>query len=50
MTDGSDRRVLEYTPGEVYQSLVQEAGSLTKRGILAYMKDIAPMDGSNYTV
>ena len=42
--DSSDRRVLEYTPDEVYQSLIQEAGPLTKRSILAYMREIAPMD------
>ena len=36
------RRVLQYTPEEVYESLIQENGSLTKRQVLSYIKEIAP--------
>jgi hypothetical protein len=44
-SEGSNlgRRPLAYTPGEVQQALIQGEGTLTKRSVLSYMKEHAPL-------
>ena len=40
---GEREKRLLYSPDEVYRSLVEEVGELTKRTVIRYMKSIAPM-------